>query len=76
MCKGLWDWSEMNDLTIEWENWNPLSHPKASKGQWWKFELPDTIATSKAKWWNFEPLAELLVWYPGKIIAGLWDYGG
>ena len=46
-----------------------------NKGQWWKFELCDTSATSKeskAKWWNFEPLAELLVWYPGKIIDGDW----
>ena len=36
-----------NDITIGWQNLNPLSHPngkttatsKASKGQWWNFEL-------------------------------------
>ena len=38
------------------------------KGQWWKFELHDTSATSKANWWHFELLTESLVWYPGNII--------
>ena len=47
---------------------NTSTTSKASKGQWWKFELHDTSATSKGKWWNIELLAELLVWYPGKII--------
>ena len=58
-------WVTTNDLTIEWQNLNPLSHPSAtlapqSKGQWWKFELCDTSATSKAsktKLWNFKLLS-------------------
>jgi len=48
---------------------NTSATSKASKGQWWKFELHNTSATSKAKWWHFELLAESLVWYPGKIIG-------
>ena len=46
----------LNDLTLGWQNVNPVSHPdgntsasnKAGKGYWWKFELCDTITTSKA----------------------------
>ena len=50
---------------------NTSTTSKASKGQWWKFELCDTSTTnkaSKAKWWNFELLAESLFWHPCKII--------
>ena len=63
-----------NDITIRWQKSYLLSQhsnasatSKASKGQWWKFELHDTSSTSKAskdKCWNFELLAESLVWYP------------
>ena len=48
---------------------NTRTTSKASKVQWWKFELLDTSATSKATWWNFALLAESLVWHPGKIIG-------
>ena len=47
----------INDLTIGWQNLNPLSHTNGN-----------ISTTSKAKWWNSELLPELLVWYPGKII--------
>ena len=60
--------SRVIDHTLGYQNWNLLSHPNAtlatSKGQWRKFELHDTSATSNIKWWNFELLAETLVWYP------------
>ena len=61
-----WSWNlvtipsllRINDLTIGWQNLNPLSHPNA------------TLAPQErqAKWWHFELLAELILWYPGKII--------
>ena len=66
-------WSPViiNDHTIWYRNWNPLSHSNATcntsatnKGQWWKFELCNTSATNKAKWWKFELLAEVLFWHP------------
>ena len=43
---------------------NTSATSKASKGQWWKFELRKTSTTSKAKWWNFELLADPLFWHP------------
>ena len=47
-----------NDLTIGWQNLNPLSHPNVT--------LAPQARPSKAKWWNFALLAESLVWYPTK----------
>ena len=49
----------INDLTIGWQNLNPLSHPNGN-----------TSTTSKAKWWNFELFTELLVWYPQEWSLG------
>ena len=67
-----WSYYRMAKLiSAESSKCNTSTTNKASKGQWWNFELCDTSATSKAskaKWWNFELLTESLVWYPWKII--------
>ena len=54
--KELAEYEQDSDHPIGWQNLNPMTHPNAklaSKGQWHKFELHDTSATSKAskaKW--------------------------
>ena len=59
----LWDIAVGRLLSHPISNTNVTS--KASKGQWWKFELSNTSATSKAKWWNYlKLLTESLVLYP------------
>ena len=40
-----------------------------------KFKSPATSKASKGQWWKFELLTESLVWFPGKIIVfcGQWS---
>ena len=60
-----------NDLTIGWQNLNPLSHPNTTlapqamearaSGENLNYV---TLALQARWWWHGELLAESLVWYP------------
>ena len=75
-------WSEQlrellstNDLTIGWQNWNPLSLPNATlspqarqaRASGKKLYYATLASQARPSGRNFELLAESLVWYPTEL---------